>query len=190
MSNEVIIKSNRYGIRLILNDQLPFEELTSVVANKFQEISDFFKDAKMAVSFEERTLTLEEEVKLTEIIMEHSNIQVISIIDHDKEMEEQMRRKLQNFELSMQQQFADSQQNNTSNMPQVQEDESHNDFYKGNLRSGQTLESNSSITIIGDVNPGAKVISAGNIVILGSLKGNAHAGAMGDTNCFILALEM
>ena len=64
------------------------------------------------------------------------------------------------------------------------------DFYKGNLRSGQVLESYSSITLIGDVNPGAKIISQGNIVILGSLKGNAHAGATGDSGCFIFALEM
>ena len=52
-------------------------------------------------------------------------------------------------------------------------------FYKGNLRSGQVLESYSNITLIGDVNPGAKIISHGSIVILGSLKGNACAGAAG-----------
>ena len=38
--------------------------------------------------------------------------------------------------------------------------------------------------------PGAKVVSKGNIVVLGSLKGNAQAGIYGDTGCFILALEM
>ena len=47
------------------------------------------------------------------------------------------------------------------------------------------ISSESSVTIIGDVNPGAKIISQGNIVILGALKGNAQAGCMGDRNCFI-----
>jgi septum site-determining protein MinC len=64
------------------------------------------------------------------------------------------------------------------------------DFYKGSLRSGQTLECASSVTLIGDVNPGAKIISGGNIVILGSMKGNAHAGASGDNSCFIFAMDM
>ena len=64
------------------------------------------------------------------------------------------------------------------------------DFYRGTLRSGQVIESESSVTIIGDVNPGAKIISGGNIVILGALKGNAHAGSGGDRSCFIFALDM
>ena len=64
------------------------------------------------------------------------------------------------------------------------------DFYKGNLRSGQILESASNVTLIGDVNPGARIISQGNIVILGSLRGNAFAGAGGDSGCFIFALDM
>ena len=64
------------------------------------------------------------------------------------------------------------------------------EFYRGTLRSGQVLESVSSVVIVGDVNPGAKIISQGNIVVLGALKGNAYAGAAGDSNCFIVALEM
>ena len=64
------------------------------------------------------------------------------------------------------------------------------EFYKGNLRSGQVLECAASVTLIGDVNPGAKIISDGNVVVLGALKGNAHAGVNGNDNCFIFALDM
>ena len=63
-------------------------------------------------------------------------------------------------------------------------------FYKGTLRSGQVLESDASIVILGDVNPGAKVLSAGNVVILGSLKGTVYAGINGNPNTFVVALEM
>ena len=52
------------------------------------------------------------------------------------------------------------------------------------------ISSESSVTIIGDVNPGAKIISQGNIVILGALKGNVHAGCTGDRSCFVFALDM
>jgi septum site-determining protein MinC len=44
--------------------------------------------------------------------------------------------------------------------------------------------------MIGDVNPGATVFSNGNIIILGSLKGTAIAGASGNRNAFVLALTM
>jgi septum site-determining protein MinC len=63
-------------------------------------------------------------------------------------------------------------------------------FYKGILRSGASLEFETSVIIIGDVNHGARVVSKGNIIILGSLKGTAFAGATGNTNSFVVALDM
>ncbi len=63
-------------------------------------------------------------------------------------------------------------------------------FYKGNLRSGQVLEFETSVVILGDVNPGAKVVSKGNIIVIGALKGTAAAGASGNENAFVLALQM
>ena len=47
-----------------------------------------------------------------------------------------------------------------------------------------------SIIIIGDVKAGAKVVSKGNVIILGSLKGNVYAGSSGNTNAFVVALDM
>ena len=63
-------------------------------------------------------------------------------------------------------------------------------FYKGTLRSGQVLEAGSSIIILGDVNPGATVVSKGNVVVLGTLKGTIHAGAAGNEGAFVAALNM
>jgi septum formation inhibitor MinC len=47
----------------------------------------------------------------------------------------------------------------------------------GTLRSGQKVETEHSIVVFGDVNSGAEVIAGGDIVILGTLRGIAHAGA-------------
>ncbi|MEY4669008.1 MAG: hypothetical protein RL518_1707 [Pseudomonadota bacterium] len=47
----------------------------------------------------------------------------------------------------------------------------------GTLRSGQKVETEHSIVIFGDVNSGAEVIAGGDIIILGTLRGIAHAGA-------------
>ena len=58
-------------------------------------------------------------------------------------------------------------------------------FYKYSLRSGQKIEFDGSVVIIGDVNNGAEVIASENIVILGSLRGLAHAGAKGNTKAII-----
>ena len=53
-------------------------------------------------------------------------------------------------------------------------------FYKGNMRSGQKIESEGSLVILGDVNGGAEIIAGENIVVLGVLRGLAHAGAKGN----------
>ena len=58
-------------------------------------------------------------------------------------------------------------------------------FHKGSLRSGQKVEFEGSIVIIGDVNCGAEVISGENIVVLGKLRGLAHAGAKGNKEAII-----
>ena len=60
-------------------------------------------------------------------------------------------------------------------------------FHHGSLRSGQRIEVETSIVIIGDVNAGAEVISADNIVVLGNLRGLAHAGAKGNKQAIIAA---
>ncbi len=60
-------------------------------------------------------------------------------------------------------------------------------FYKGSLRSGQKIEFEGSLVILGDLNGGAEAISGENIVILGALRGLAHAGAKGNKKAIIAA---
>jgi len=60
-------------------------------------------------------------------------------------------------------------------------------FHKGSLRSGQKMEAEGSLVILGDVNSGAEVIAADNIVVLGSLRGLAHAGAKGNKEAMVAA---
>lgn len=60
-------------------------------------------------------------------------------------------------------------------------------FYKDTVRSGQKLEIEGSIVILGDVNSGAEVMATDNIVVLGSLRGLAHAGAKGNRDAIIAA---
>ena len=58
------------------------------------------------------------------------------------------------------------------------------------LRSGASIRFEGDITLFGDVNPGAQVVAAGNIIVLGALKGLAHAGATGAEDAFILGFDL
>lgn len=63
-------------------------------------------------------------------------------------------------------------------------------FYRGSLRSGQKVEFEGSIVMIGDVNAGSEVIAGENIIVLGELRGLAHAGAKGNTQAIIAASKI
>ena len=63
-------------------------------------------------------------------------------------------------------------------------------FHKGSLRNGQKIEFEGSVIVVGDVNPGAEIKAGGNIIILGQLKGMAHAGCKGMTDAFVSAIYM
>lgn len=62
-------------------------------------------------------------------------------------------------------------------------------LFLGPVRSGVILEHTGHLIIFGDVNPGADVRAEGNIIVLGRLRGTAHA-AIGKDAGFILALQL
>ena len=72
------------------------------------------------------------------------------------------------------------------------DDEANAKVLFGTLRSGQRIETPFSLIVIGDVNPGADIIAGGDIAVLGSLRGTAHAAAYDDDSFdrVIIALQM
>ncbi len=67
---------------------------------------------------------------------------------------------------------------------------SQTQFYRGSLRSGQKVEFEGSLVILGDVNAGAEVLAEENVVVLGILRGMAHAGAKGNKEAIIAAASI
>lgn len=170
MNSTVMIKGNKSGIVLVLDKKLDFDSLKKDIAEKFQETAKFLGKANMAISFEGRELSTEEQWEVLQIIESNSDLKIACIVDNNKKQEEIFKQSLEESLLNLK-----------CNLGQ---------FCKGNLRSGQVLEMESSVVVIGDVNVGAKVVSKGNIVVLGNLKGNAFAGAGGNKNAFVVALGM
>ena len=64
----VVIKSNKYGITLFLDKDTEFSELLKDIGEKFKASSKFFKDAQMAIAFEGRILSQEEQMDVIRVI--------------------------------------------------------------------------------------------------------------------------
>ncbi len=173
MKNSVIIKSFPNGIVLHLDSQMDFKELLWEVSVKFKESSSFFGDAKMALSIKGRHLTDEEEIQILNAISENSGIHILCIVSDDEEMDRQFVKAISQTD------FSGGGGNG-----------SEGQFYKGTLKNGQVLETESSIVILGDIYPGSAIISAKDIIVLGGLYGEAYAGGNGNSGHYVAALEM
>lgn len=170
MRNAVVIKGNKAGMSVYLDPELPFEELIQAVEKKFKETARFWGTAQMTLTLEGRPLTADEEFQIVNTITENSGIEILCLIDSDAKRIERCEKALNEKLMEL-----------SSNTGQ---------FYKGNLRAGDVLESEASIVIIGDVEKGARVAAKGNVIVLGSLKGTVFAGVAGNLNAVVVAFEM
>lgn len=171
MKDSIVIKGNKYGLTLFINDNVEFDKVKEELLTKLNASTKFFNEGNIALAFEGKELDILQKQELVELINDNSNLNIVCIMENDDSTNEA-------FKLAIDKSMSPSEDLNVGS------------FHKGTLRSGQLLESDTSIIVIGDVNPGANIVAKGNIVILGSLKGNAYAGANGDENCFVAALKM
>jgi len=63
-------------------------------------------------------------------------------------------------------------------------------YLETTVRSGTEIRHPGTVVILGDINPGGIVVAQGDIVVWGRLRGIAHAGAGGNRECLIMALQM
>ena len=170
MKSTVVIKSNKSGMTVILAPEVPFEQLLRDIAVKFEDSTRFWGAVQMTLTLAGRPLTPEQEFQIANVIMDHSQIEIVCLVDLDsnrtKRCEKALNEKL--MELSA----------------------ATGQFYRGCLKKGESLESEASIVIIGDVEQGARVTARGNVVVLGELKGTVVAGAAGNELAVIVALTM
>ena len=130
MKDAVVIKGNKAGMTVYLEKDLDFDEVLQAIAKKFKATAKFWGAAQMTLTLEGRDLTPEEEYRVVQTITDNSDIEVLCLLDTDgnrtKKCEKALNERL--MELSS----------------------LTGQFYKGNLRDGDELESEASIVVIGD----------------------------------------
>lgn len=63
-------------------------------------------------------------------------------------------------------------------------------YLQTTLRSGADIRHPGTVVIMGDLNPGSSVVADGDILVWGRLRGITHAGASGNEQSRIMALQM
>lgn len=161
--NCVSINLKKDKIVIKLNEDTKQEELVECLKKKLSELKKLYKDEKTPINVTGKVLKNKEIQEIQNIIKEKIDVEI--------EFDSPKTLGLHGIKKTFEKEIAVSETK----------------FHRGSLRSGQKLESEGSIVIIGDVNSGAEVMASDNIIVLGTLRGLAHAGAKGNKQAIIAA---
>ena len=183
LEQTVTIKGTKSGIILVLDPGPSFDSILKSIAEKFGEAASFLGKNNMGLLVRGRSLSDGEIDEVVRTIEKNTDLTISCIIDEESDYERLFSGKVSDSEIK-------TPAMNEAVMESIKDLQDSAFIYKGNLRSGQDISNEKSIIILGDVKPGANVTSFGSIFILGELRGNAFAGASGDKNSIIMALEL
>ena len=195
----VTLKGQKDGIAIILDSEADFKEIKESLKKKVSQGKQFFNGADTLVTFKGRTLDDLSEKILIDIIKEETKLDITFTQNTDSASSpepESGNAKVKGVagkgETSI---FSDIRASwnaftgmGSPAFPKHGRTESPTIYHRGGLRSGQTIRHKGSVVVVGDVNPGSEIVADGNVIVLGPLKGMAHAGAAGDDTCFVSAL--
>lgn len=163
MENCITITLKKDEIWIKIKEDAEEKEMIEALEEKIAELKNLYKDDTTPIKVTGKILKNKQMEEIQKIIKEQINV--------DIEFESPKTLGLAGIIKSFNQEIKTSE----------------TIFSKGSLRSGQKLEDEGSIVIIGDVNAGAEVMAGENIIVLGELRGLAHAGAKGNKQAIIAA---
>ncbi len=161
--NYINVSQKNNLVIIKINSEANFTDIITQIKKKVTQLEKIYKEEKTPILITGKVLKNKEMDKIEEIIKEKLDVDVD--FDMPKELG------LSNIKKTFVQEVSNSETK----------------FHRGSIRSGQRIEEEGSIVILGDVNSGAEVIAADNIVVLGALRGLAHAGAKGNRKAIIAA---
>ena len=162
-NNYVSINLRKDEIVIKLDENAEQGQIIYTLRKKLPELKKLYKDEKTPIRVTGKILKNKEIDQIQEIIKEKIDVEI------DFDMPKSLG--LSSIKRAFDKEIAVSETK----------------FHRGSLRSGQKMETEGSLVIIGDVNSGAEVMASDNIVVLGALRGLAHAGAKGNKQAIIAA---
>jgi len=180
-SNLVQIKGLRDGLLVTLGEAA-WDILHTSLLGQIDEKLDFFKGARLALDVGDQELHVSEMTELRNELSERG-IMLWAILSSSSITENTaqilgLATRLSKIRPDVPEQI------------QVTPAEDSALWVKRTVRSGVRLEHEGNVVVLGDVNPGAEVVAGGSVIVWGRLRGVVHAGAKGDTDAVVCALDL
>jgi len=178
-NNSVIFKGGKDGIVIILSEFADYDSIAESLREKIRSSSRFFADATTTITFKGKQLSEDEILSLIEIINTETNLSISFIEDMTGTFQIAKEKKAESVE---------PKKPMGSIAEEIVADGAY--FHRTGLRNGQVISHNGSVVVLGDINAGAEIVAAGNVVVFGAIRGMIHAGALGDEKAFVCALSL
>lgn len=161
MKSVLLVSMKRNEIIMKISEEAEYEKILEMLNKKLPVLKKLYKEAKNPIRVTGKFLKEREMAEIREIVKNEINVNITFDNVNTLGLAGIKKTFEQNVEVS----------------------ETY--YFKGGIRSGQKIENEGSIVVLGDVNSGAEVIAGDNIVVLGVLRGLAHAGAKGNRKAII-----
>jgi septum site-determining protein MinC len=197
-ASQVTIKGIREGLLVTLEDS-PQDALLDALAVELEQKREFLKGSKIILSVGERSFTRRQLGEIKELF-EGQELTLWTVLA-EREGTRTVARDL-GLATRLPGSWTDLEGNalpavgsNASSDATRSEDRSgasrlESLLLKETLRSGRSVYYEGHVVVIGDVNPGAEIMAAGDVIVWGRLRGLVHAGALGDESAVICSLDL
>ena len=192
------VKGTREGLVIAIDDNTAMDTVLDVLKNDLKKTKDFLQGAEVIIEIGKRQLTPEEADLLTKLLKQEKELRIkgfrrgssqeaqtkITNREQDKESNKDKANTAPTMNTG------DIIDKDKTNELQIEKEDTETLFIRRTLRSGQSVHYQGNVVVIGDVNPGAEIIAGGDIIVMGTFRGMAHAGATGDQSAIAAALRL
>jgi septum site-determining protein MinC len=182
MAELVTIKGTNEGLIITLGPG-PFETVISEMEERLASRASFFRGGRVALRVGDRSMTADQ-LQAIGVVLERLGMTLWAVNGDHPATHVAAR------ELELEVDLYPGATHTTATSESISLEEMAGIMVRHTLRSGQAVHYPGHVTLIGDVNSGAEIVAGGDIVVWGRLRGTAHAGAMGDEQAVICALQM
>jgi len=186
--SSVVIKGTRDGVSIILGEG-EWRSLLEGLAERLHTTASFFKGGRVTLEVGDRVLDGDELRELEEILSRYD--MGLYAVSARSPQTRAAARKIDIRAVSGEPVPA-SKGEALAVTASLLPDQKQSDgvLVRRTVRSGQVIQHPGHVVVIGDVNPGSEIIAGGDVVIWGRLRGTVHAGALGDDNAVVCAVQM
>ncbi len=185
----VFIKGKEEGLEITFAEKATYPVIRAELLQKMKNNQSFFQDSDTRVIIRGKKLSPAQRRELKSVFVMDFGIYDV-MYDDEANMLKEVEQNLESNTETVYSNVENSEEDIKDSLVSNEYFDERSIFINTTVRSGQRIECEGDVVIIGDVNPGAEIIAGGSIAVFGKLRGLVHAGCSGRKDVCVAAIFM